>query len=214
LRRRSTVVRALSLMLALAGIAGGGIGAAAQGSGRDAWLATEPGHKAQLVLPPGTRFPVSRKITLGLDKSMLVELSVDLQNVLVSNPEILDAVVQSSRQVYLLAKDAGDANAIFLGPDGQKLLFLEVTVARDLTPLADALTRLLPGSRIRVEAVGDNIVLTGSVLHPIDANRAGEIASRYTSRCRWRRCSATPCGASASISPASPCSAATSPSPR
>ena len=33
----------------------------------------------------------------------------DLTNVMVSNPEILDAVVQTSRQVYLLAKDVGIA---------------------------------------------------------------------------------------------------------
>jgi pilus assembly protein CpaC len=54
-----------------------------------------------------------------------------------------------------------------------------VTVARDLTPLADALARLLPGSRIRVEALGDSVVLTGSVIDPIDANRAADIAGRY-----------------------------------
>ena len=88
-------------------------------------------------------------------------------------------MVQNPRQVYLLAKGAGDANAFILGPDGQKLVLLEVTVARDLTPLADALARLLPGSRIKIEAVGDNVVLTGSVIDPIDANRAADIAGRY-----------------------------------
>ena len=113
---------------------------------------------------------------------MLIELPVDLQNVLVSNPEVVDAVVQSSRQLYLLGKDAGDANAFLFGPDGQKLVLLEVTVARDLTTLTDALNRLLPGARIKVEAVGDNVVLTGSVLNPIDANRAADIASRYTKK--------------------------------
>jgi pilus assembly protein CpaC len=113
---------------------------------------------------------------------MLIEVPVDLQNVLVSNPEVLDAVVQSSRQVYLLAKDTGDANAFFIGPEGQKLVFLEVSVSRDLTPLNDALTRLLPGSRIKVESIGDNIVMTGSVINPVDANRAAEIAGRYTKK--------------------------------
>jgi pilus assembly protein CpaC len=181
-RSRRWAVRALLLVLATAGAAGMAADAAAQGGGREPWTLGEPGHRSHIAVPPGTRFPITRRITIGLDKSMLIELPIDLQNVLVSNPEILDAVVQSSRQVYLLAKDAGDANAIFLGPDGQKLVFLEVTVARDLTPLADALTRLLPGSRIRVEAIGENVVLTGSVLNPIDANRAAEIASRYTKK--------------------------------
>jgi pilus assembly protein CpaC len=143
---------------------------------------TEPAHRSHIVFPPGTRFPVARRMTIGLDKSMLIELPVDMQNVLVSNPEVIDAVVQTSRQIYLLGKDGGDANAFVFGPDGQKLLMLEITVVRDLTPLTDALTRLLPGSRIRVEAVGENIVLTGSVLTPLDANRAAEMAGRYTKK--------------------------------
>lgn len=156
--------------------------AAGQQPSRAQGAGTDPAHRSHMVFPPGTRFPVVRRITLGLDKSMLLELPIDLQNVLVSNPEVVDAVVQSSRQVYLLAKDAGDANAFLIGPDGQKLVFLEITVTRDLTPLADALGRLLPGSRIRVESVGDNVVLTGSVISPIDANRAGELAARYAKK--------------------------------
>ncbi len=143
---------------------------------------SEPDHRSHMVIPPGTRFPVTRKITIGLDKSMLIELPVELRNVLVSNPDVVDAVVQSSRQVYLLAKDVGDANAFFMGADGQRLAFLEITVVRDLSPLTDALNRLLPGARIKVEAVGDNVVLTGSVLNPIDANRANELAARYAKK--------------------------------
>jgi pilus assembly protein CpaC len=97
----------------------------------------------------------------------------------VSNPEVIDAVVQTSRQVYIIAKEMGEANAFFIGPDGQKVLFLEVTVARDLGALRDTLTRLLPGSRIQAEMMGDNVVLSGSVMTPIDASRAGELAQRF-----------------------------------
>lgn len=139
---------------------------------------TEPDHRSFLRIPSG-QLPALRKVTIGVDKSMLVELPVDLENVLVSNPEILDAVVQTSRQVYLLAKESGEANAFFLGPNGQKVLLLEVSVRRDLSALNDALQRLLPGSKIRVETMGENVVLTGSVVNPVDANRAGELANRF-----------------------------------
>jgi pilus assembly protein CpaC len=176
------VARALLAVLSVAGLLAGTGAAPAQGPARESWTLTEPDHKSHIVVPPSTRFPIARKITIGLDKSMLIELPVDLQDVLVSNPEILDAVVKSSRQIYLLAKDVGDANAFLMGPDSQRLVLLEVTVARDLTALTDALNRLLPGARIKVEAVGDNVVLTGSVINPIDANRAAELASRYTKK--------------------------------
>jgi Flp pilus assembly secretin CpaC len=163
-------------MLAAGGSAG------AQATARDPWPPGDATHRSHILVPALTRFPLTRKITIGVDKSMLIELPVDLQNVLVSNPAILDAVVQSSRQVYLLGKDVGDDNAFFIGADGQKLVFPEVTVARDLTALSDALARLIPGSQIKAEAVGDNVVLTGSVINPIDANRAAELAGRYTKK--------------------------------
>jgi pilus assembly protein CpaC len=154
----------------------------AQPVGRDPVVITDPQHRNLITIPPGTRFPITRRITLGLDKSVLIEMPADLNNVLVSNPEVMDAVVQSSRQVYLLAKDAGEANAFFMGPDGQKLMFLEVVVTRDLASLSDALARLLPGSKIKVESVGDNVVLSGSVLTPIDSNRAAELAGRFVKK--------------------------------
>src|SRR6185312_4434729 len=96
------------LLLAAVLLAGVLSGAApqtvAQSTRRDWPPVSEPDHRSQMIIPPGTRFPITRKITIGLDKSMLIELPVDLQNVLVSNPEIVDAVVQSSRQLYLLGK--------------------------------------------------------------------------------------------------------------
>jgi pilus assembly protein CpaC len=129
-------------------------------------------------VPANAPLPATRRITIGVDKSMLIELPVDLENVLVSNPEVVNAVVKSQRQVYLLAKDQGEANAFFMGPDGQKVLLLEIVVTRDLSALSEALHRLLPGAKITVDTMGDNVVLSGSVMTPVDANRAAELAQR------------------------------------
>ena len=136
-------------------------------------------HQSSIKLPAGTPLPVTRRVTIGLNKSALVEVPVDLQNVLVSNPDVLDAVVQTTRQVYLLAKDVGEANAFFMGHDGTKVMLLEVSVVRDLSVLHDMLERLLPGSNIHAEMMGDTVVLSGSVNNPVDANRASELAGRF-----------------------------------
>ena len=45
----------------------------------------------------------SRAIVLGLNKAAIVELPVAARDVLVSNPEIVDAVVRTSRRTYLKA---------------------------------------------------------------------------------------------------------------
>jgi pilus assembly protein CpaC len=133
-------------------------------------------------VPVGGPFPIRKQLTIGVDKSMLIEVPVDLTNVLVSNPEVIDAVVQTSRQVYLLAKDLGEANAFFIGPDGMKVLFLEVKVQQNLNSLRTALNRLFPGSQINVEMVGENVVLSGRVAEPQDANRAAELAQRFAKK--------------------------------
>ena len=184
LRRRAWARASRFVIGFVAGLAAMAVVSAASAQTRASPIepAPEPLHRTQLKIPAGGPYPITRRITMGVDKSMLIELPVDLTNVLVSNPEVIDAVVQTSRQVYLLAKDMGEANAFFIGQDGQKVLFLEVTVARDLTALNDTLQRLLPGSKIRAEMVGDNVVLSGSVVDPVDANRAAELAGRFVKK--------------------------------
>lgn len=142
----------------------------------------DPIHRSELKIPPGGPYPAIKKMTLGLDKSMLIDVPTELQNVLVSNPDVVDAVVQTSRQVYLLGKEVGEANVHFMGPDGQKLLYMEVSVQRDVTVLRDTLQRLLPGATIHAEMMGENIVLTGTVTSPVDANRAAELAAKFINK--------------------------------
>jgi pilus assembly protein CpaC len=168
----------LALIVTAAIVVGGGGNSSAQERPVARFGGEEPAHRSYLRIPANVPLPATRRITIGIDKSMLVELPADLENVLVSNPEVVNAVVKTQRQVYLLAKDQGEANVFFMGRDGAKVLLLEVVVARDLAALNDSLHRLLPGSKIKVETMGDNIVLTGSVMTPVDANRAAELAQR------------------------------------
>src|SRR5215510_12422423 len=92
--RGALTVMLLSLVLGMQGFDA----AAQQPPKREMPPVSEPDHRSHMVIPPGTRFPVTRKITIGADKSMLIELPVELRNVLVSNPDVVDAVVQSTRQ--------------------------------------------------------------------------------------------------------------------
>jgi pilus assembly protein CpaC len=136
------------------------------------------GPRAVLRIADG-ELPTARRVPLGINKSLLIELPVDVQDIVVAQPQLLDAVVLRPRRIYLLAKKAGETNVFFVGRDGQRQLVLEVLIAPDFAELTDTLARLLPGSRIRVTSANDGIVLSGSVASPLDANRAGEIAAQY-----------------------------------
>lgn len=135
-------------------------------------------HHSVLRVSRG-ELPQTRAITLGRNKSMLVELPVDLRDVVVSNPEIMDAVVQSSSRVYLIGKKTGMSNAFFFDSRGVQVLTLEVMVEHDTGALEVMLRRLLPGSNIKCEILNETVILTGTVKSPLQANRAGDIASRY-----------------------------------
>jgi pilus assembly protein CpaC len=119
--------------------------------------------------------PAVRAVNLGLNKSMIVELPVGVRDVMVSNPNKIDAVMQTSRRAYVVGKDVGEANVFFTDAQGHQVLTLEISIQRDLSALAGLLHRLIPDSDIHVESFGGNIVLTGTVKTPADANRAEEV---------------------------------------
>lgn len=133
-------------------------------------------YRAQAALPG------DGVMRLGLSKSRLIELPADIAEVVISNPAVVEAVVRTPRRVHLIGQQIGQASAVFIGRDGSRLLMLDVGVEQDLAPVAALLKRLIRGSNIRVEAVNDNIVLTGTVASPLDASRAAEIAARFASK--------------------------------
>lgn len=136
-------------------------------------------HAGVLDIPAGSKFPMVKRMTLGTGKSLLVQFPIELRDVLVSDPERVDAVVQTSNRVFLIAKKQGQVNAFFFDGLGQQVLQLEVTVGTDLGDVEEILGRLLPGSKIRVEVAGKAIVLTGSVRTPLDSSRASDIAKEF-----------------------------------
>ena len=138
------------------------------------------GNAHQSVLHISERDLTQTKgITLGRNKSMLIELPRDLRDVIVSSPDTVDAVVQSSNRVYLIGKRTGQANVFLFDSNGDQILTLEIVVEYDTAALDSLYRRLLPGSNIKTEILNETVILTGSVRSPIDATRASDIASRF-----------------------------------
>jgi pilus assembly protein CpaC len=121
----------------------------------------------------------TKRLALGKGKSLLIEFPYDLRDVLVGDPESVDAVVQTSNRVFMIAKKTGQTNAFFFDANGQQVLTLEITVGADLSALDDLVRRLIPGSNVRTELAGNAIALVGSVRTPADSARAAEIAVQF-----------------------------------
>jgi len=132
-----------------------------------------------LQVPARGPFPMTTKLAVGVSKSVLVQFPFELKDVLVSDPERMDAVVQSSNRVFLIAKKVGQTNAFFFDTQGRQVLTLEVSIGADLGALDDLIKRFIPASSVKTEMAGNAIVLTGAVRTPLDASRASDIAYQF-----------------------------------
>ena len=152
---------------------------AQQASSRSPIVSETTADASVLDIPARSTFPIYKKITLGVGRSMMVQFPMELRDVMVADPSKVDAVVQTSDRVFLVAKGAGSTNAFFFDANGAQIMSLEISVGSDLSALDNLLKRLLPLSSIKTDLAGTAIVLMGSVRTPSDASRAGEIATQF-----------------------------------
>lgn len=120
-----------------------------------------------------------RRLKIGLNKAVVVDLPDDAHDILVSDPSMADAVTRTSRRIYLFGKKVGQTNIFVFGAGGQEIVNLDIEIERDVSGLEVNLRRFIPDSNINVEIVSDNIVLTGTVRTPQDATQAADLAQVF-----------------------------------
>ncbi|WP_371733898.1 type II and III secretion system protein family protein [Agrobacterium sp. T29] len=123
----------------------------------------------------GTR----KRLNLGLNKALVIDLPEDAHDILVADPSLADAVTRTSRRIYLFGKTVGQTNIFIFGENGREIVSLDLEVERDISGLEANIRRFIPESDIKVEIVSDNIVLTGSVRTPQDSARAVQLADAF-----------------------------------
>jgi pilus assembly protein CpaC len=120
----------------------------------------------------------ARFLPLGVGKSVVIDLPRDIKDVLVGDPKIANAVIRSSQRAYIIGAAVGQTNMVFFDGSGQQIAAYDIAVTRDLNGVRAALKQMFPNSDIRIEGVGDGVVLTGSAANPIEAQQAGDMAAR------------------------------------
>ncbi|MBR0825408.1 type II and III secretion system protein family protein [Bradyrhizobium manausense] len=120
----------------------------------------------------------ARFLSLGIGKSIVIDLPRDIKDVLVADPKIANAVVRSAQRAYIIGAAVGQTNIVFFDSAGQQIAAYDIAVKRDLNGARAALKQILPNSDIQIDGLGEGVVLTGTVQSPIEAQQANEIASR------------------------------------
>src|SRR5262245_9001878 len=120
----------------------------------------------------------SRFVQLGIGKSVVIDLPRDVKDVLVAEPKFANAVVRSTRRAYLIGVAVGQTNIYFFDAEGRQIAGFDVAVTRDLNGVRAMLQRMLPRSDVRVDGVGDGVMLTGTVANAAESQQAAEVVAK------------------------------------
>jgi pilus assembly protein CpaC len=120
----------------------------------------------------------ARFLSLGIGKSIVIDLPRDIKDVLVADPKIANAVVRSAQRAYIIGAAVGQTNIVFFDSAGQQIAAYDIAVKRDLNGARVALKQILPNSDIQIDGLGDGVILTGTAATPIEAQQAADLAAR------------------------------------
>lgn len=120
-----------------------------------------------------------RLVRMGLNKSVVIKLPAEAKDVIVGNPEIVDAVVRTKNTAYLFARMTGQTNIFFFDASGQQIMNIDLEVAVDSLAIQKLIDRSIPGNHIKVDTVGGNVVLGGTAGNAVEAKLAQDIAGKF-----------------------------------
>jgi pilus assembly protein CpaC len=144
-----------------------------------AWQATSHAADQRLLLPQvAASESGSNFVPLGVGKSIVIDLPGDVKDVLVADPKIANAVIRSARRAYLIGVAIGQTSVYFFDAEGRQLAGFDIAVTRDLNGVRAALRQMFPEADLRIEGVGDGVMLTGTLSSPVEAQQAFDVATR------------------------------------
>lgn len=125
---------------------------------------------------------VSKRVTLGVGRTVIYELPQDAAEIIVGDPKIANAVVRSTRKLYVIGVGLGQTTIIAMDRDGKQIANLELNIGRDFETLEKLLRTALPKSQITVKAINESVVLTGEAYSAGDVATAMDIARAFVAK--------------------------------
>jgi pilus assembly protein CpaC len=112
------------------------------------------------------------RITQG--RSVVIDYPTDVRQISTSNPDIVDAVAVSTKEILLHAKSHGISTVVIWAKTGQRT-FYNVSVEHNLEPIRKLLKETFPEEAIQVQSARDSVTLVGRVSSQAVADRAALI---------------------------------------
>lgn len=120
-------------------------------------------------------------LRVPIDQSHVFRTDVQVQRLVVGNPEVADVVMMSPNSFYVLGKELGRTNLqVYSGGDFPSAM-MEIEVSADLKDLRRTLQSAVPSAKIEPRSVNGHLRLEGTVPDAVALDRVLEIAAQYSS---------------------------------
>lgn len=129
-------------------------------------------HEAFAASKPGTFY-------VPINRSELLTTSVDMGEVIITDPAVADVYVHGKNKVSVIGKQIGQTTLRVFDGKSRLIRNVDVYVVYDLPAIRKALREFLPYERIGVEMVNTRIALTGEISSAETAATAVEIAEQF-----------------------------------
>jgi pilus assembly protein CpaC len=124
---------------------------------------------------------MARRIDLSVGKSIIIDLPTEAGEVFVADPKVANALVRTSRKIFIIGVAAGTTSVFVMDKAGGQIAALDIGVAkelaRELNVLREVLKKAMPQADIQVASVGENFVLSGTVDSTLEVQSAVDIAN-------------------------------------
>ena len=122
----------------------------------------------------------SKKLTLTVGKSTIVESADVIRRVSVAAPEVADTVALSARQVYVTGKASGVTTITLWGDANRISAVYDVEVLPDVVALKEKIHQIFPAEKdVKVLATHDSITLSGTVSSAANLTQLVRLAEAY-----------------------------------
>src|SRR5579863_9196683 len=135
--------------------------------------------QSRMQVEDGTDTADTRHISMGVGKSIIVDLPQDAAEIFVGNPKVANAIVRSARKLYVIGLDNGQTTVFALDAQGHQIAALQISIGRDVGQLQQILRAAMPTSDVIARTVDDTIILSGEVDSAEEAQRAEDIAKGF-----------------------------------
>ena len=121
-----------------------------------------------------------QRLSLTVGKSIIIHSPGPVRRVSLVSPEIADAMVLTTQQIYVTGKAPGITSLTLWGVDDKVTAFLDLEISPDISRLKEMLHRILPDEKdIKVSTTHDHITLSGTISSTVALSQVLALTGPY-----------------------------------